>query len=68
MKEMRVPGDGWTTYRRQDGESICDEYSFVTELEWFEDDDEPTDLIEERWVLQSTRAFTINEPEPDEDD
>ncbi len=67
-ERFRTPGAEWTTYRRADGEMIYGEYTFVTELEWFESDDEPTDLIEETWVLQSARKLTVNERPPDEDD
>jgi hypothetical protein len=47
-----------TTYKREDGEPICGEYSFVTELEWFESDDEPTELVKETWVLVSSENIT----------
>lgn len=50
MKEM-------TTYKRADGELILDEFGWVADIEYFDDDDEPTQLIEERWQLVSTRKM-----------
>ena len=47
-----------TTYKRVDGELICGEFGFVGELEWFEDDDEPTELIKEVWIRQSIENVT----------
>lgn len=38
------------TYEDPDGELI-DIYTFVTGLEWFEDEDEPRRLRRRRWVL-----------------
>jgi len=37
-----------TTYRRADGEPIGD-YSWVTELDFFDEEDERTELIVEVW-------------------
>ena len=54
-----------TTYRRVDGKGICDEYEFVTTLQFFEMDSASTDLIEEIWRLVSERRVTVN---PDNDD
>ena len=70
--DFRVGGDGnpktMTTYKREDGEPICGEYSFVTELEWFESDDEPTDLVKETWVLVSSEVLTYPEREIEDDE
>lgn len=44
------------TYKRADGEHIYD-LGWVTELDHFEDDDEPVELIEERWVRVGVRRF-----------
>ena len=60
--EVTDPVKTWTTYKRADGELICNEYGWVGHLEYFEDDDDPTELIEEVWQLVSTRTFTVNEP------
>lgn len=46
------------TYKRTDGEPIG-EFVWVVGLEWFEDDDEPTDLIKETWVLASREEITV---------
>lgn len=47
-----------TTYRRADGEPILD-YDFVLHEEFFEDLDEPIDLIVEVWQVIETRPLTI---------
>lgn len=49
----------FTTYKRTDGEMIGGEFSFVTGLEWFDDDDEPTELLRETWVLKSTAVIMV---------
>ncbi len=54
-----------TTYERADGEPIAGEFDFVTQLEWFEDDDEPTELIKRTWHLVEVVTMTVNEPEGD---
>lgn len=45
------------TYKRVDLEQISDEWGWVTDLEFFEDDEDPVELIEEVWVRQSVRTF-----------
>ena len=54
-----------TTYRRADGELIWGEYSYVHDLEFFEDEQhcDGVDLIKEVWVLQETTPFNLH---PDE--
>lgn len=51
----------WTTYERADGEMIAD-YSWVDGLEWFERDNEPTELIRSRWTLIDAGPFTYHPP------
>lgn len=51
------------TYRRADLEQIADEYGWVTDLEYFEFDDEPVELIEETWERTAVRTFW-RMPEP----
>jgi hypothetical protein len=41
--------DRMTTYRRADGEMIGD-FAWVNDREFFDEEDEPIDLIEEHWV------------------
>ena len=52
-----------TTYRRADGELIHDQYSFVTTLDTCPRDaetgDEPSEYVEEVWVLQSSRTLVF---------
>lgn len=53
------------TYRRVDGEAIAGEYDFVTQLEWFETDYEPTDLLKQTWRLVSEEEITVGSaPDP----
>lgn len=47
------PQPTMVTYKRADGQPICGEYAFVTELDWFDSDDEQTVLIEEGWLRVS---------------
>lgn len=48
----------FVTYRNADREPICGEYSFVTDLDyWFDDIDEPVELVEEVWDLRVRRTF-----------
>ena len=45
-----------TTIKRADGETIGD-YGWVTDSEYFDDDDDPVELIEETWVRSSVRTY-----------
>lgn len=47
------------TYRRADNELICGEFDYVEQLEYFENDDEPTKLIKETWLLVKSEVFTV---------
>jgi len=67
IKDYKV-GDTWTTYCRADGEMIYGDYSFVTELEWFEEDYEPTSLVQQTWQLVETTQITVNESVIDDED
>lgn len=44
------------TYKRADGEHI-DDWGWVTDLEYFEDDSYPVELVEETWERTSVRRF-----------
>lgn len=44
------------TYRRADREAIAD-FGWVTDLDVFEDDDYPTELVEETWTRTAVRTF-----------
>jgi hypothetical protein len=52
----------WTTYKMEDGSLVWGEYSFVTEVEFFEGVTEPTRVIKETWILQDTEVVVF-EPE-----
>lgn len=58
----------WTTYRMEDGSSICGEYAWVENEEFFEDIDEPVRVVKETWVLQSTEVVTFDPFWWDEDE
>lgn len=45
------------TYKRADGELIIDEYAWVTDLDQFDDEEYPVELIEETWERASVRRF-----------
>lgn len=49
----------WTTYKMADGSDVWGEYGFVTELDWFEDCDDPTEIAEEAWRLVTRRKGTV---------
>jgi hypothetical protein len=44
------------TYRRADREAIVD-YGWVTDLDIFDDDEQPVELIEETWRRTGARRF-----------
>jgi len=47
-----------TSYELADGKDIADQYRTVDSLEWFDQDYEPTELIERKWVMTDERFFT----------
>lgn len=47
---VRLQGLTMTTYESTDGTEVVGEVSFVTGLEWFEDDDDATELLRTTWV------------------
>lgn len=60
MKTEEMNGPTMTTYRCADGELVAGEFMFVTGLEWFETDDEPTELIKQTWRLVESETITVN--------
>jgi hypothetical protein len=55
-----------TTYHRADGEMIAD-FGWVTDLEWFEDDAWPTELVEEslsRGIARRSRRHPCDPAQP----
>ena len=46
-----------TTYKRADGEMIGDEYGWVADLDYFDFDDYPVELVEEVWERRTVRTF-----------
>lgn len=51
-----------TTYRRADGELVYGEYLFVMQPEFFEDVDEPVEVIKETWTLTASERVTFTPP------
>lgn len=60
---VELPGERMTTYEDPDG-LIYDEFSHVTGLEWFEDDDDPRPLRRQTWVLVEDVVGTHYPPGP----
>lgn len=58
---MAVPSFS-TTYKRADGEQLGDVFGWVTDLDHFDDEDEPVLLIEETWERTSARRFWLLPP------
>lgn len=48
-----------TTYRMADGDLVSGEFGWVANTEYFEDTEEPVELIKEVWVLQVAEDLTI---------
>lgn len=56
--------EGWKTYRRADGEPIMGEYSFMTEPDWAEaEDDDYLEVVEETWQLIESRTLRYGRTE-----
>ncbi len=55
------------TYQMEDGSNI-DEYSFVTELEWFDDRDREVRLMKRTYKLISEELVVLPDPYPTDDD
>ncbi len=51
--------DPMTTYRRADGEPIWGQFDFVQHEEFFEELDEPLEVVVETWALQASTTRTF---------
>ncbi len=60
-------GDHAYTYERTDGEMIGD-YSWVSDLEWFDERDGIEHLTRKEWVLVAVKEVVLSDPHPLEDD
>ena len=47
-----------TTYELADGKMIADQYGSVDSLDWFNDDYDPIELVERKWIMTHERFFT----------
>ena len=54
-----MTNDMRTTYRREDGELIDSAYSYVADIEYFTEDSEPADVVEEQWQLVRYRVIRL---------
>lgn len=58
-----LPSRQMTTYSRADGEHIGEGWAFVLDVEACEYEaeytDAPIEFVEQRWVLESERTFTL---------
>lgn len=59
-----IHGKILTTYRRADGVSIGD-YDWVVHTEFFDDLDEPIEVIEEIWLLTKSETIMFGETKDD---
>jgi hypothetical protein len=50
------------TYKQADGGLIFGEFSFVTELEFFDDADKPIEVVKETWQRVAVETFTVKPP------
>jgi hypothetical protein len=58
----------FVTYKQADGQPVDGEYAWVTDLEYFADVDQPTDVVKETWTLVSRETLTVKPPFWDDDD
>lgn len=49
----------WTTYRMEDDSLIWGDYAFVENSEFFEGVTEPTKVVKETWILQSSEVVVF---------
>lgn len=67
----QMANDSFTTYRMADGSLIYGEFTFVTESEFFDGIDIPTEVVKETWSLVSRETVTFTPygwSEEDDDD
>lgn len=49
----------WTTYHREDGSLIQDNYLWVDSIEAFDDIVETTKVVKETWILKDSEIITL---------
>lgn len=49
----------WTTYHREDGNLIQENFLWVDSIEAFDDIVETTKVIKETWILQNSEIITL---------
>jgi hypothetical protein len=64
---MTIPSDPFVVYSMADGSEI-DEFSWVTELEWFEGRDREVRLIKSTFKLISRELVVLPDPYPIEEE
>ena len=49
-----------TTYKRADGELIAGEFGWVGQIDYFDHDDDATELVREVWVRESVKTIVLH--------
>lgn len=57
-------GETAYVYRMADGDLIYGEFSFVTDLEWWDERDREVKLVRQRWMLVDAEEITLPDPHP----
>lgn len=60
--EVVTLGAEMTTYSAPDGGEVVQEFAFITETDWLDDDTDPTPLRRQRWVCVSDEVGTYYPP------
>jgi hypothetical protein len=61
FSEAKV-GESAYVYREADGSLIYGEFSFVTDLEWWDERDREVKLVRQTWQLVDAVPFTLPDP------
>lgn len=56
-----------TTYRMANGDLIFGEYGFVNDPDYFDEVDQPTEVVREKWSLIEAETIIFGADEDDED-
>ena len=58
----------FVTYQNADGSQIYGEYSFVTELDWFDDREEEIRLVKRSYIPYAEEEVVLEDPYPPDDE
>lgn len=62
MLETTTDQKLWVTYKLANGDLVGGEYGFVTDDEFFDDIDEPVEVVKQTWRLVSSETVTFKPP------